>query len=347
VQAPPQPAPAPAAVAEVTAAVAAFQLDEPAYHPTVTAFPGFDPETDAAALRKAMKGFGTDEKTIINILSTRTAAQRLRIALTFKTMYGKDLIHDLKKELSGNFEEICIGLLMDNASFDAHCLRKAMKGLGTDEKALIEILCTRTNAEIAKIKEAYTKLFSRDLEHDVTSETSGHFKRILVASLQGNRQEHVPVDLAKAKAEAEELYKAGEKRWGTDESTFNRILCLRSFPQLRATFEEYRKVSEYDIVRTIEHEMSGDLAKAFKAVVQCVKEKPLYFADRLYNAMHGAGTDDETLVRIIVARSEIDMVEIKEAFFDKFNKSLAKMIEGDCSGDYKRMLLALIGEAKK
>lgn len=291
-----------------------------------------------------MKGIGTDEKAIITILATRTAKQRLKIALTFKTMYGKDLIHDLKSELSGNFENIAVALLMDNAQFDARCLRNAMKGAGTDEKALIEVICTRSNTEIANIKAAYTAMFHRDLEKDIISETSGHFKRILISSVQGNRNEDSVVDLAKAKAEAQELYSAGEKRWGTDESVFNRILCLRSFPQLRATFEEYRKISQYDIIRTIEHEMSGDLAIAMKAVAQCVKEKPVYFADRLYKAMKGAGTDDETLIRIIVARSEIDMVEIKQAFFDKFNKSLSKMIKDDCSGDYKRMLCALIGE---
>jgi annexin A7/11 len=36
---------------------------------------------------------------------------------------------------------------------------------------------------------------------------------------------------------------------------------------LSATFEEYRKISQYDILRTIEHEMSGDLAVAMKVCV--------------------------------------------------------------------------------
>ena len=50
------------------------------------------------------------------------------------------------------------------------------------------------------------------------------------------------MDMAKATREAGELYAAGEKKLGTDESKFNHILATRSFPQLRATFDEYIKV---------------------------------------------------------------------------------------------------------
>lgn len=49
----------------------------------------FDPRRDAEILRKAMKGFGTDEKAIIQVLANRVNSQRLEIALQFKTMFGK------------------------------------------------------------------------------------------------------------------------------------------------------------------------------------------------------------------------------------------------------------------
>ncbi len=59
----------------------------------------------------------------------------------------------------------------------------------------------------------------------------------------------------------------------------------------------------------------------------CMKDPADYFAERLHKSMKGVGTDDEELTRLVVSRSEVDLVEIKEAFFNKFNKSLAKMIK--------------------
>ncbi|NXP08463.1 ANXA7 protein, partial [Thinocorus orbignyianus] len=77
--------------------------------------------------------------------------------------------------------------------------------------------------------------------------------------------------------------------------------------------------------------------------VQCALNRPAFFAERLYHSMKGAGTDDSTLIRIIVSRSEIDLVQIKQMFAQMYQKPLSAMIASDTSGDYRRLLLAIVG----
>ena len=38
---------------------------------------------------------------------------------------------------------------------------------------------------------------------------------------------------------------------------------------------------------------------------QSIKCRPMYFAERLYKAMKGLGTDDSTLIRIVASRAEV------------------------------------------
>ena len=62
---------------------------------------------------------------------------------------------ELKSELSGDFEKVMIGLMMTHDEYDAYSIKRAVKGLGTDEAALIEILCSRNNEEIEAMKSCY------------------------------------------------------------------------------------------------------------------------------------------------------------------------------------------------
>ncbi|XP_055867945.1 annexin A11-like [Biomphalaria glabrata] len=305
----------------------------------------FDPEKAAEALRKAMKGLGTDEGGIIKVLSTHCNAQRLEIDKKYKTMFGRDLRADLESEISGRFKDLALALLDHPRVFDAKECNDAIKGAGTDEEALIEILSSRSNAEIADIRAQYKALYKRELERDIQADTSGHFKRLLTSLVSGHREnDRTEPDVALAKKEAQELYQAGEKQMGTDESVFNKILCLRSIIQLRETFSQYKAISGKDIEKSIEGEMSGSLELGCLAIVKVAKNPAAFFAESLYKSMKGAGTKDKALIRAVVSRSEVDMQFIKQEFQSKYGKSLASFIEGDTSGDYKKLLVAIVGK---
>ncbi|KAL5285298.1 ANXA3 family protein [Megaselia abdita] len=290
--------------------------------PTVTPAPNFNAAEDAAALRGAMKGFGTDEEAIIDILTNRSNKQRQTIMEVYNTEYERDIIDDLRGELGGNFEEVIIALMRPMEDFMCKELHKAMEGMGTDEGTLVEILCSKSNEEIVEICQWYEERYDRPLAEHMCSETSGHFRRLLTMIVTGTRDPIGTTDPEKAKSDADALYAAGEAKLGTDEEVFNKIFAHSSFAQLRLVFDEYKELSGMTIEQAIKHEMEGTLHDAMLCIVECVQSPAAFFANQLHKAMDGAGTDDERLIRIIVSRSEIDLATIKDEFERIYNRTL-------------------------
>ncbi|XP_028269614.1 annexin A5b [Parambassis ranga] len=308
---------------------------------TVKASKNFNASADAEVLYKAMKGIGTDEDAILQLLTARSNAQRQDIKTTYKTLYGKDLIDDLKGELGGNFETLIIALMTPPIAYDVTSLRNAIKGAGTNEKVLVEILASRTPRQVKDIIAAYKLEYDANLEEDVCGDTSGYFQRLLVILLQANRE--TGIQAGNIESDAQALFKAGEEKFGTDEQSFVTILGNRSAEHLRRVFDAYMKLAGYEMEETIKRETSGNLKDLLLAVVKCARSVPGYFAETLYYSMKGAGTDDSTLIRVMATRSEVDMLDIRAEFRRKFACSLHSMIKGDTGGDYRKALLLLCG----
>jgi annexin A7/11 len=143
--------------------------------------------------------------------------------------------------------------------------------------------------------------------------------------------------------DAKKLHSAGEGKWGTDESVFNMILATRSWPHLRMVFHEYERLTGYAFERAVQREFSGDVETGMLAIVKCAKNRAQYYAERLHQSLAGLGTKDNDLIFIMVSRADIDLGSIANEYQKMYNKALAKDISGDTSGDYKKVLLGLLG----
>lgn len=304
---------------------------------------GFNPAEDVTALRKAIEGMGTTEQTLIEVLTQRSNAQRQLISKTYQDTTKRSLVGDLKGDTHGDFENLLVALVTPPAVYDCNEVIKAMKGVGTKDSTLIEIFASRSNAQIKAMSEAYLAQTGRSLIHDLQSDVSGNYGKALLVLAEGKRDETTTVDAAKAKAEAQALYEAGEKKWGTDESKFIDILCHRSVPQLRQTLVEYKTLSKKTLQESIESEMSRKLEKIMVAIVKCVKSVPAYMAERIFKSMKGLGTSEATLTRILVSRSELDLLDIRAEYKKLFGVSLYSTLESEVSGDYGNALKSICG----
>ena len=297
--------------------------------------------SDAETLRNAMKGFGTDENTLIKVVGNRTNRQRQIIKEQYKAAFGRDLISDLKSELHGKMEDAFVALFTDPIEFDADSLRDALHGAGTDEDTLIEIIASRNNQQLFAIKQCYNTKYKRDLEADIKSDVHGTLQNLLVSLLQGKRSMNPNPDQGRCAAIAKEIFDAGEAKLGTDESAFNKYFVSLSPVELICVAQHYHKLTGHTILEAIEKEFHGDSKKAFKTIVYATLSPSEYFATRVNKAIKNFGTKDHLLMRVLITRDEIDMPTIKQYYKQLYGKDMIEEIKSDIHGEYQKLMIEL------
>ena len=205
-------------------------------------------------------------------------------------MYGKELKEHIKSEVEGSYQECLIALLCTPVELDARALHKSLNLIGTDTDSLIEILASRSNEQLKEIKEFYKNKYNSDLDDDLKSDLHFSIGEALRALASASRPEDTNVNLDQANEDAQTLFDAGEgNQYGTHESEFVRILCSRSFAQLRKMFESYAAIAGKDISDAIKTETTGDFEEVLIAIVECVRDPQAFFARELHKNMQGLG----------------------------------------------------------
>ena len=297
-------------------------------------------------LRNACQGAGTDEDAIVNVIARTTNPERAIIRRLYTQKYNEDLITRLQSELSGDFKEAAVGSFMTPTEYDAYCLNGAIKGLGTKEGVLSEIIGSRTPQELAAIKQVYAANYGGVLDNDVANDTSGEYQKLLLNLLQCQRSQSLQPDQAGCMNDAAALYQAGEGKWGTDEATFNRVFATRSPADLALINQYYKQHSGKGLLGAIDSEFSGDTKELLDTIVRSNVDPYGYYAGRIHESVAGLGTNDSRLIRNICARHAVDMPYIKQAYLRDYGKDMLTDIQGDTSGHYRQVLSSLVSNAR-
>lgn len=292
-----------------------------------------------------MKGFGTDEAALIRVLAKLSPLEVPVIKETFRQRHGRDLENDVRKEVSGYFELCLLSILRGPLQQDVWCLDKALKGAGTNEDLLNEILLGRSNADIQAIKQAYHHTYHRSLEHDVRDDLSAKTERLFSMVLSATRQEEsAPVILQSVDADVSEIHRCTEARLGAEQLTVCSLLSKRSDNQIRAIAHAYEHKYRRPLEKVLVSEFSGHMEDALVQMVRCGTDRAMRDAINIEDAMAGMGTKDEMLIIRVVKLhwNPAHLQQVKGAYKARYRQDLIAKVRGETSGDYERCLVALL-----
>jgi len=308
--------------------------------------PEYYPEIDYACeeIYKATKGLGTDEEALVLTLGSKNTVERCLIAYRYKEKYGKELKELMKSENSGDFGFLTELLSLPAPQAEAKIVRKATKGLGTNEKLLYPVICGRSNEEIQMLKKAYFERYNKDLTNLVSSELHGDIKKLHLTCLQGMEEAYDPKyhNASKAKEDAETFYKKGQgKRFGTDEQALFEIICKSPPQYLQMVDDAYVKKYNNNLEKALEKGLHG---KAEDAAVFTLGMKLHPYetaAEQIKSTCAGMGTDELGLSCAILRYQHI-LPQVMIEHTNLFGKSIADRISSETSGDYEKLLLEMV-----
>lgn len=210
---------------------------------------GDESAAEAARLREAMQGLGTDEQAVFDTLSEQSPEERRDVEASYGRIYGEGdedaLRRDIERDFGGPERDRALALLEgDRATADAARLRGAMKGLGTDEDAIEDVFRGRSADERAAIEAAYARDHG-DLDAALADELNEH-ELERVGSLRKDGE----------LSRAEEIYFA-TRGVGTDEATLRRSLEGLSFGEVEQVRAEYHERYGEDLEDVISTELGG------------------------------------------------------------------------------------------
>ena len=327
---------------------------------------------DARHIHQSCAGFGTDDKALIATITRRSKRQLAKLNAAYVFRYSITLVSQIKDEtielplFTNHYREFLCTVITDRGKTDAIMLRRAIKGFGTDESLLNEICTTRTNAEIKAAKVMYLAMYERDLYLDISDNTSGDYRTMLLSLIRCKRQENQyaslqqmitsmlsgdeidtgthrrddgpSVDDLEAGRVAELLHCAGEGKGDTD-SKFTKYLCRYSPEMLQMVSVQYAIKFGQTLESAMEEQVDGDFLDCCKMLVMPRLDA---WAQLLVKAFEGFGTDDSCVARILGSVDKTTVTALGYRYEELVGKPLVESLSDERFGDFRDACVAWV-----
>ena len=274
----------------------------------------------------------SEKSKIVELICKLSNEQRQNLKQMYLSSYGTELEKDLKSALSGDAEDLILGLMKTPIDFDAEQIYLSMKGLGTDEDTLSEMIATRPSRRLIRIRERYHELYNETLENDIKGDTSDYYRNILIAMIQGGRSDNPYPNSQKMKEIVQKLTEDNDSIKDNFVSYF--VNC--SYGEICTICREYEKATGKYILDSIKNIFSSDEYNFFSILLNYISDPGKFFAEKIH------GFKDKDLIRIIVSRNEENMDEIRDSYKELYNIELIEDIKNNTKGDFQLGLSILV-----
>lgn len=149
-----------------------------------------DIDRDVDTIYRATEGkIGHDSMAVCSIFSLRNDNQLRAIAHEYERKYAARLENVIRKEFSGHMEDALLYQLqhgMDRYMLQARLLEDSMAGLGTKDHQLVNrvVKCHWDPDNLANVKGAYETRYKKSLGSRIRGETSGDYRRLMLACIR-------------------------------------------------------------------------------------------------------------------------------------------------------------------
>jgi hypothetical protein len=260
-----------------------------------------------------------DPAALLSTLSTASPAERATIAAAHQKSTGKSLEADVARHLSGNDAVRARALLANNDALDqAAQLHAAMKGMGTDEKAIDDVLGKASPESRRAIEQSFQKEYGSSLREALHKELSGPDLDLAIAHLNDDAGAATAAHLQQALSGIGTDHAALERAYvGTTPADRERAAALfatKTGHSLDAAFARDLRGRDLDDARTL------------------AKDGQLSDVQRLDRAMRNSGTNEGELKSVLEGKTKAEIDTIATGYQARTGRALHDDVRGELAG---------------
>ena len=283
-----------------------------------------------------------NEDIISEILSETNNEKRQIIRNNYKKIFKHPIQDDINKQLTENnylLHDIAINMFDTPYEFEARELKKALSTtIGGDEDIIIEIFASRPKSHLNMIDLAYEKFYKISLKEDIKNKLSQDYSKFLLTLMESDRPEEQTISKEDAYNFAKDLINNGIKQYTIDVNLFKNIFVEKSRKDLiliaRAYYELHQKCLYDDIVeesifqkslfddKEEDKKVRNKIIRLIKGLLFATITPAQFFSQKCSHALTGFTSDINTLLRVLILRSEIDINVIRDYYFKETNNDI-------------------------